>query len=204
MKNRNEVINYMISRYNYKSYLEIGCSNNSNFNKINAELKEGIEPRSVGGTVKCTSDEFFIFNKIPFDIVFIDGMHECNQVVRDIDNSLKILNNKGMIILHDTIPHAEYMQMMPLSAAQVSKNYKGGWTGDVWKAVCAMRSREDIVCRTLDIETGLTFIVKEHNKHLLHIHNNLLNWQYFYDNKENILNIIDKNDLILEIDAALL
>jgi hypothetical protein len=194
----------MISRYNFKSYLEIGCEVNKNFNKIIVDLKEGVEPRSGGGTVNCKSDDFFIFNKVLFDIIFIDGMHMYDYVMRDIENSLKFLNSSGMIILHDSMPYTENMQMVPLSAARSSKQFNGGWTGDVWKAVCTMRSREDVTCRTLAIETGLTFITKEHNKHIMHIHNNLLNWQFFYDNKDTILNICDPVTLISELDATLL
>ena len=39
-----------------------------------------------------TSDAFFATNKESFDFIFIDGLHEANQVFRDAMNSLEWLN----------------------------------------------------------------------------------------------------------------
>ena len=51
-----------------------------------------------------TSDDFFRDNKEKFDLIFIDGLHETNQVDRDIENSLKFINKGGTILLHDCLP----------------------------------------------------------------------------------------------------
>ena len=51
-----------------------------------------------------TSDEFFSQNKETFDLIFIDGLHIHEQVLKDIDNSLNVLNENGVILLHDCLP----------------------------------------------------------------------------------------------------
>ena len=80
--NRIDIINYVINKYDYKKYLEIGCHNNEVFDKIKIE-KIGVDPVS-GGNFKGTSDEFFEQNNKNFDCIFIDGMHEYKQVKKDV------------------------------------------------------------------------------------------------------------------------
>jgi predicted O-methyltransferase YrrM len=54
--------------------------------------------------IKKTSDSFFQSNKDYFDLFFIDGDHTALQVFKDIENSLKWLNDNGCIVLHDICP----------------------------------------------------------------------------------------------------
>jgi predicted O-methyltransferase YrrM len=37
-----------------------------------------------------------------YDMVFIDGDHSAEAVIKDIKNSLKILSHNGIIVMHDT------------------------------------------------------------------------------------------------------
>ena len=67
------------------------------FNHITIE-KTGVDPVS-GGNFRGTSDEFFSQNSKNYDCIFIDGLHVYQQVIKDILNSIKILNNNGVIIL---------------------------------------------------------------------------------------------------------
>ena len=101
--NRSKVIQNVIDLKGYKSYLEIGCDNDENFKKIRVETKIGVDPVR-GGTIRKTSDEFFFENSIFFDCIFIDGLHEYDQVKKDINNSLNYLNNGGVIFVHDCMP----------------------------------------------------------------------------------------------------
>ncbi len=48
-----------------------------------------------------TSDEFFLGNKNIFDLIYIDGNHLFEFVKKDIENSLKFINNDGLIVLDD-------------------------------------------------------------------------------------------------------
>ena len=79
--------------------------------KINIKYKVGVDPcleaHDREPTFKLTSDDFFAKNKETFDIIFIDGLHESEQVERDINNSLLCLNQGGYIVCHDINPTKE-------------------------------------------------------------------------------------------------
>ena len=51
--------------------------------------------------IKNTSNDFFSNNFQSFDLIFVDGDHSSGQVKKDINNSWKILNNGGYLILDD-------------------------------------------------------------------------------------------------------
>ena len=44
---------------------------------------------------------FFLENENKFDLIYIDGSHTKTQVLQDLMNSWKILNNNGIIICDD-------------------------------------------------------------------------------------------------------
>jgi len=54
-----------------------------------------------------TTDDFFKSFNDRVDIVFIDADHDFNQVIKDFQNSLNLLNEHGIIFLHDTDPMDE-------------------------------------------------------------------------------------------------
>ena len=125
-----DMIEYLIKKNNYKKYLEIGCDRNQLFSRINIQNKVGVDPAS-GGNVRETSDNFFEKNKDMFDIIFIDGLHIYEQVKKDILNSIKYLNDEGVILIHDCLPDSMAKQAVP--------RYKMQWNGDVWKAIVDLR-----------------------------------------------------------------
>ena len=78
----------------------------------------------------------FTENKKTFDIIFIDGMHHYDFVYRDFINSLKILNDNGIIFLDDVLPLNKREQLrIPIKHRYEKGILKYGepWTGDVWK-----------------------------------------------------------------------
>ena len=107
-----DMIEYLIKKNNYKKYLEIGCDQNQLFSRINIQNKVGVDPAS-GGNVRETSDNFFEKNKDMFDIIFIDGLHIYEQVKKDILNSIKYLNDEGVILIHDCLPDSMAKQAVP-------------------------------------------------------------------------------------------
>lgn len=112
-------IKELIKSCGYKSYLELGIYDGATFLFINNELSlfsecvDITENKRINtdSFYKMTTDEYFEQSKHQFDIIFIDACHEFNQVKKDFENSLKILNKFGTIILHDTDPFSkEYTQ----------------------------------------------------------------------------------------------
>jgi hypothetical protein len=98
MEKTYELFNWLITEFGYESYLEIGCKDNSTFNRVNAIKKVGVDPNR-GGTLRMTSDQYFKDHNDTFDLVFVDGLHEHEQAVRDVENSLLRLNPGGTIVI---------------------------------------------------------------------------------------------------------
>lgn len=182
---RTDIINKLIEKNNYISYVEIGTQNpNANFNKINAKVKTSIDPASIKGIdFQGTSDQFFeSLTDEKFDIIFIDGLHHSDQVDKDIKNSLKHLNSNGSIVCHDCLPTTEDMQKVPRITSE--------WTGDVWKSIAKLRvNRSDLYIYVVDTDYGCGVITKGFQK-LYTPTEEYLNYQYYSKNKIEMLNVI--------------
>ena len=187
---RYDIIQKIIEKKKYSSYLEIGCFENETFNKINTDKKVGVDPNS-GGNVRLTSDNFFKINKDRFDIIFIDGLHTFEQVKKDITNSLNILNKNGVLLLHDCLPQKIRDQASPRAHEH--------WNGDVWKAIVECRTLKDIDTYTCFADQGIGAIFKRPNQNILNL--NYKNFKkikfkdYYYNYKE-YMNLIDVKDLL--------
>ena len=192
--NRSEIIQNIIEYKNYKSYLEIGCDNDLNFNKIKIETKLGVDPVS-GGNIRKTSDDFFLENEIFFDCIFIDGLHEYNQVKKDINNSLNYLNEGGVIFVHDCMPRSFFEQAIPRSQYV--------WTGDVWKHIVELRTKEYLDICVGNLDMGLGIILKRKNSNILKKNTKnfkKLKFKEYYENYQNYLNLINHKEIINFID----
>jgi hypothetical protein len=157
---RTDVINALITKYGYTSYLEVGTQDPaSNFEKINAEYKVSIDPFPRGiVTFTGTSDEYFesIAEDVKYDIIFIDGLHHSDQVLKDIKNSLNHLSENGSIVCHDCLPSNERMQERD--------DHGGEWTGDVWKAIAELRVETiELDIKVVDTDYGCGIIRKGTN-----------------------------------------
>ena len=186
---RSEIIQKIINKKKYESYLELGCDKDSNFSKIKIKNKIGVDPK-LGGTLKMTSDEFFENNKIYFDCIFIDALHIYEQVRKDILNSVKFLNVHGIIIIHDCLPKKIWNQIVP--------QIYGHWNGDVWKAIVEARTMKDIDTYTCKADHGLGIILKRPNKNLLSLDTNdfkKLKFKDYYINHKKFMNLIEATDL---------
>ncbi len=189
---RFDIINKIIKKKKFESYLEIGCQSDVNFSKIIIKNKIGVDPQS-GGTHRMTSDDFFKQNKSIFDLIFIDGLHVYEQVLKDIENSLKVLKDNGVILIHDCLPAKIWHQTIPQTHSS--------WNGDVWKSIVKSRTRKDIDTYTIEADQGLGLILKRKNKDLLidKIENfKNLKFRDYYIHHKKFMRIIDEND-VLEI-----
>jgi len=132
---RYDLINEYIKKYSFKSFLEIGHDKGIAFNNVTIAFKESVDPDpSTNPTYVLSSDDFFAHYKTKYDIIFIDGLHEHNQVDRDIKNALSHLNPGGVIVMHDCHPTSESCQRHLFQAPG------GPWTGDCWKAFVKNRA----------------------------------------------------------------
>lgn len=187
---RLDIIKYIIKKYNIKSYLEIGCDQNQVFSNVDVNRKVGVDPVK-GGNVRTTSDIFFKRNKEKFDLIFIDGLHRYQQVKKDIINSLKFLNDNGIILIHDCMPRNFYYQAIP--RCQLN------WNGDTWKAFLEFRSMEHLDAYCCYADEGIGVIFKRKNKNRLEINYkdfSKIDFNEFIDNYKIYLNLIEYDDLI--------
>ena len=187
---RKFIIQDIINKKNYKSYLEIGCFDNELFNHINCNKKVGIDPYT-GGTIRKTSDKFFQDNNEKFDCIFIDGLHTYSQVKKDINNSLKFLNSDGIILLHDCLPNNYFEQATPRSQYI--------WNGDVWKAIVECRTNKDIDTYTCYADFGIGVILNRKNQNTLDIKYDdfsKIKFNDYFTNYKEYMNIIEFEDLL--------
>jgi hypothetical protein len=192
--NRTEILNKLIQKNKFRSYLEIGVNtpNQPGYNWIgvSCETKHGVDP-NVNTTYCMTSDEFFS-NHISqkYDIVFVDGLHLFEQAYRDIENSLSNLNENGIIVVHDCNPTSEITQRR--------ERVSDAWHGDVWKAILKLRlEKKDVNIHTVDTDEGCAIITKGHQT----LMNNsdgvdMYTYEFFNENRVEILNLIHINEFI--------
>jgi len=181
----------IINKYNFENYLEIGCDKDQLFSKIRIKNKVGVDPIS-GGTIRSTSDIFFLKNpNDKYDVIFIDGLHYYEQVIKDIKNSLKILNDDGFILVHDCLPRSLAHQAVP--------RYRGSWNGDVWKSIVELRCDPYLDIITSKIDFGVAIIRKNKNQNILDLNcKNFkrLKFSDYYYNHKNFLNIKSYDDTL--------
>ena len=182
-----DLIDYLINKYKYSDYLEIGCDQDQLFSKVRIKNKTGVDPIS-GGNIRKTSDEFFRENKNKFDIIFIDGLHTYNQVKKDILNSINCLKDEGIVLVHDCMPDSLSKQAVP--------RYRMSWNGDVWKAIVDLRQNENLEIYTCKIDQGIGVIKKKRNSSILKIEKNIkdLKFKDYYKNYIKYLRVVDLDE----------
>ena len=135
-------------------YLEIGVNRAETFTRVATRgLKVGVDPvQNFSPEVLKENEEFFLMSSDDFfdgghsgefDLIYIDGLHERQQVSRDIANAFSVLAPGGLIIVDDTVPvdqfSADPSQENCLSRRKQAGLDGGIWTGDVYKAIYDLR-----------------------------------------------------------------
>lgn len=145
-------LNLLAERLPVTSYLEIGVREGSTFLHISAEQKTGVDPKfqfdhlsaATSNIIfaEMTSDAFFSGLPIEtkYDLIFIDGLHTFEQVVRDFLNSLAHSHDKTVWLIDDTKPCDVYSALDTISHAmkyrrQEAHSQDRSWHGDVYKIV---------------------------------------------------------------------
>jgi SAM-dependent methyltransferase len=197
--NRSDIINAFIEKYNYKSYLEIGSNLNETFDVINCKSKVSVDPE-YKPMFKMTSDEYFAqTNGETFDIIFIDGLHAAEQVLKDVNNALKHLNPEGRIIMHDCNPRREFLQYDEKHKEDEDKT----WCGDVWKAFAQIRmTRDDLSAYVINRDYGVGVLKKDGQTIWKeHIPMEELTWSYLVKNRRELLRLQEPPKWMEKINA---
>jgi|6_EtaG_2_1085325.scaffolds.fasta_scaffold03106_11 hypothetical protein len=210
--NRFDIINRLVEKNNYSSYLEIGVSNPDDcFNRIKVEDKIGVDPYPTKGQpniYETTSDLFFSVCEKPIDIIFVDGLHLEGQVIKDIENSLKLLTEGGSIVVHDCNPTTKEVatEVVPWWAkAQQNRAYQpiasekkedetgNTWYGTSWKGFVHFRMhQDDLKMLTVDTDCGCGIIQRGSQERYPIVDN--LQWEDLERDRENMLNLISVED----------
>jgi len=190
-KSRIDLINALIDKYNYKSYLEIGIQDGQCLKRIHCSDKTGVDPfpmiNSIKNTkiIKQTSDEFFKDCNEKYDLIFIDGLHTYEQAYIDFINAVERLNLNGRIVIHDCNPISE--------ERSISFSEGGKWNGDVYKTIIKIRSLGDYTIQTIDIDNGCGVIeLKPSNK----LQDYELNYNWLAHNRKKAINLISWEDFV--------
>lgn len=169
------------------NYFEIGVQTGFCFFKIKADNKIAVDPNFIiklknkikaylrntsnfrNRFFELTSDDFFsqqssfIKNIGGIDVIFIDGLHLYEQVVTDIENSLKFLNPGGVILVHDCNPLTANAAVRAYTSEEVAAmnlpGYDYIWNGDVFKTIIKLRStRPDLDIKVINADHGVGII----------------------------------------------
>ena len=198
---RTSIINHLISRGDYQSYLEIGVRDFRNFDQVCCAWKTAVDPAPLGKATRpltdnifeLTSDQFFstIADDIRFDLVFIDGLHVDEQVEKDIDGALAHLSEGGTIVMHDCNPPTEFHQR---DSYQVNGKFPP-WNGTTWKAFARKRmKRTDLEMMVVNTDWGVGIIRRGRQKTFPEQRE--VNWSLLASRREELMNLISVEEFL--------
>ena len=169
--NRISFIQYLINKYKFSTFLEIGSQLGLSFFPIICDKKISVDPffqfgifDKIRWSIKnfsnfnnayfeMTSNEFFnskqeYLNDLGgIDIVFVDGLHTFRAALQDTLNSLKHLKKDGIVVLHDCFPPHKAASIYAKDADEariIGRNlngWTGEWCGDTWKAMAYLKTK---------------------------------------------------------------
>jgi len=183
---RLDVIQQAIDAIGAGVYLEIGVFTGGVFLRIRANRKIAVDPEiriptltklrflirnpsNLNNTyLETTSNEFFgkhssLIAQSGVDVAFIDGLHQYEQALTDIENCLRYLNPNGIVIIHDCNPPNEAAALRAMSPEEAAATnhpaWTGEWCGDTYKALLQLRAtHDDLEIFIIDCDCGLGIV----------------------------------------------
>jgi hypothetical protein len=211
---RVKIIQQVIDKTAARNYLEIGVFRGDCFINIRARRKTAVDPapdiplmprlkrwfKNLRVRIHAQpSDVFFagLDSSVRFDVVFIDGLHTYEQTLRDVENSLRFLNDGGVVLMHDCNPVFAAAAHPAKSKAEASAmnlpGWTGEWNGDVWKAICHLRShRPDLRVFVEDCDYGVGIVTRNKPDGMLGYSEaeiSRMTYEDFAKNRQAILNL---------------
>lgn len=190
MKDKAEIINTIIKHKSYNSYLELGVGLNlDTIPQINCKNISSVDVLKVSEKFPSfvgTTDEFFINNINKFDVIYIDADHEETSVLKDFNNSIKCLNEDGVIFMHDVGPEREIDTALSAS-------------GTAYKVFISIRASNNYTAFSYKFENGdvIGIVKKRTNENKINTPSEI-NYEFYNQNKDTILQL--KNiEQILEL-----
>jgi Methyltransferase domain len=225
-----DIINHLITKNNYKSYLEIGYYKGWSFDNVKCDYKVAVDPNpsktpeqqnsKMGEEIvlkqgfrdskeylcKSISDDFFNSNRSgelgpKWDIIFIDGLHEASQVMKDVANSIKHLSPGGTIVLHDCNPP---------TYEHTTTGVEGCWTGDVYKVAIKLAGLGNQPGSpgnfyTVDTDWGvgiLTINDAAYFENIGELSSHFFSWEDFEPHRKKRINLISVNEFKAKINEG--
>ncbi|MGE5271070.1 MAG: class I SAM-dependent methyltransferase [Thiohalocapsa sp.] len=174
------VLGWLHQRLAPKTYFEIGTAQGNSlalascatiaidpaFRLQSADVAGSVIKKNICCFFQMTSDEFFRkYDPIsilgePIALAFLDGMHRCENLLRDFINTERFCRKNSVIVLHDCLPVEASIATRVQEDASPTAHRQGWWTGDVWRtALLLKKSRPDLKMLVLDAPpTGLVCI----------------------------------------------
>lgn len=155
--NHTQVLGALHATLRPRTYLEIGVDRGETLRAahcptiaIDAALK--LDPTAIGDKPACMlfqmqPDRFFdqydpeTLLGAKVDLGYLNGMNLFEFMLRDFINLERSCRRNSLIVLHDCIPTDLYLaRRHRLDEALVNQTrLRGGWCGDVWKAVLILK-----------------------------------------------------------------
>jgi len=228
--NRVELINLLLSHTGQQNYLEIGVRDGKTITKVLAKNKVGVDPayrlnskvkwkRWVGldkfKLVKQTSDDYFGSGlphqdfKKGIDVVFVDGLHNFEQSLKDVNNALKHLSADGFIVLHDCNPKGaaqaypvkhSYDEVVEKLRTEGIQGWTGEWNGDVWKTIVYLKATNpNLKIVTINADQGLGVIKVEGEYTTLEIDPQTiasLDYHFLEKHRKEVLGLVSEEEFL--------
>jgi hypothetical protein len=153
---RHQVIQTYLDLWVQPRYLEVGVSEGETFHAVKAAHKVAVDPVfqiKEGGRepaseyYEVTSDKYFDdldTNIVPFDVIYLDGLHTFEQTLRDLMNALDFLRPDGVIVIDDVRPNS-YSSGLPdlnetYAVRRATQDHDLSWMGNVYRLVYFIQS----------------------------------------------------------------
>ena len=132
------------------TYLEVGVFRGTTLEAIHVPFRVGVDPAPQfdvdslpSGLVFFSGDSDTYFDqldaRVKFDLVYLDGLHEWKQTLRDLAHSLEHTQAYSLILVDDVQPVDALSSMPDMDTSLLAQRNQGvtteEWQGDVYKVL---------------------------------------------------------------------